>query len=267
MFAPSLVSWPMYAVDDTAVRALWIALRAAMRDAGLTDVPDELTDPADLMAHWSDPALLLSQTCGFPFATRLRGTVRYVCTPRFRVPGCEGASYRSAIVVRDDEPAQHLGQLRGRRAAYNSRDSHSGYNAFRLAVAPYAQAGRFFSAVIETGSHRASLNAVRERLADVAAIDAVTLALVAAERSSELKGLRTLGFTEAAAGLPLVTGRRTDDDRLDRLRRACAAACDPTRTAAGPMLLDGVAVLDDSAYDALKSMQSQAEALGYPELA
>jgi ABC-type phosphate/phosphonate transport system substrate-binding protein len=257
----------MYAVDDAAMEMFWTVLRSALRKAGLPHVPDVLSRPTDLGEHWRDPALLLSQTCGFPFVTDLHRQVRYICTPRFRAPGCEGAHYRSAIVVRGSEPLTAIADLRGRRAAYNSRDSQSGYNAFRLLVAPHADDGRFFSAVVATGSHRGSLAAVRSGEADVAAIDAVTLALLRARYPEEIDGLRVLGYTEPAAGLPLITSRLTDDDDVRRLRQACADACDPAQPTSPALLLDGVAVLGEDAYRPIALMRARAEALGYPELA
>ena len=59
-------------------------------------------------AVWRDPGLVLSQTCGFPFSTRLRGMVRLVGTPIYDVLGCDGPFYSSMIVVRTDEPASGL---------------------------------------------------------------------------------------------------------------------------------------------------------------
>jgi hypothetical protein len=48
------------------------------------DAPDKLTlTPGDLLPHWTDPALLLSQTCGRPYKEHLHGTVRLVGTPDY----------------------------------------------------------------------------------------------------------------------------------------------------------------------------------------
>ena len=87
---------------------------------------------------WS-PASILSQTCGYPYATRLRGRVRLVATPVYRAEGCDGARYRSVLLVRADDRAENLADLRGRRVALNADDSQSGHNALRAAVAPLAQ--------------------------------------------------------------------------------------------------------------------------------
>lgn len=257
----------MYAVDDGCVSAFWQDLHRAMRDAGLSRLPAELSHPGDLDVHWTDPKLLLSQSCGFPFITQLHGRVRYVATPCFRAEGCDGPLYSSAIVVRRDDSARAVRDLAGRRAAFNGRTSQSGYNALRSTIAPYAEQGRFFAAVIETGSHRASLAAVRNGDADVAAIDAVTLALLQRSAPHEVEGLRTLAFTQPTPGLPLITSAATSDEDLGCLRRACAEACHPSRPAARSLLLDGIAVLDENDYLPLRAMQAHAVARGYPELA
>jgi ABC-type phosphate/phosphonate transport system substrate-binding protein len=202
---------------------------------------------------------LLFQTCGYPLTHALRGRVTVVATPRYRAEGCDRASYRSAIVVRDDHPARTLAQLRGAVAAINGRDSHSGMNALRHAVAPHARDGRFFAGVEVAGAHRASLAAVRARRADVAALDCVTWALLHAHAPAETAGVRVLAWSEPAPGLPLVTDAPTDDARLDDLR---AALRDPPPE----LLIDGFQVLPPQAYDRILEMEQEAADNGYAEL-
>ena len=260
-----LVSWPMYAVDAAAVARFWARLRVELVAAGISDVPADLTEPEVLGSHWQDPTLLLSQTCGYPFTTSLAGRVRYVATPCFAVPRCEDASYRSAVVVRRDDPAPSLSAMRGRRAAFNGRDSQSGYNGLRALVAPLASDGRFFGRTMETGAHRRSLRAVASGEADLAAIDVVTLALVASQAPTEVSGLRILCHTAAVPGLPLVTAAGTPDDELMRLRGAVHAAC-ASSAAAGALLLSGSVVLPDRAYEVILAQRDGARRLGYPDV-
>lgn len=262
-----LVSWPMYAIDPAAVAAFWGRLRRCLADQGFDDAPDALTLPVDLLAHWRDPALLLSQTCGFPLATSLAGAVRYVATPRFTAPGCAGAFYSSAVVVREDEPAQGMAALAGRRAAFNSRDSQSGYNSLLALVAPLATGGRFFGGTLETGAHRRSIDAVRSGAADLAAIDTVTLALVRDHAPDTVAGLRVLCHTASAPGLPFVTSLTTSDAEIGRLRDAVAAACAADAPEARALRLAGTEVLAPAAYAVIRTMRDEAVAAGYPDLA
>ena len=91
--------------------------------------PAALDRRADYASVWREPGLVLSQTCGYPYATALRGRVQLVATPAYRAAGCDGARYCSMLLVRADDPAQALADLRGRRVAFNATDSQSGHNA------------------------------------------------------------------------------------------------------------------------------------------
>ena len=111
------------------------------------------------------------------------------------------------LVVRADDPARGLDDLRGRRVAFNALDSQSGHNALRTMLAPLAHAGRFFGGRVVTGSHGASADTVAAGDADLCAIDCVTWALLARHEPERVAGLRVLGRSAAAPGLPLITGR------------------------------------------------------------
>lgn len=249
--------------------ALWELIAARLAELGVDDVPVALDRGRPLDAIWSDPALLLAQCCGYPLATRYRGRLRYVATPCYAAPGCSGASYRSRIVVRADDPAESLGALRGRRAAINERQSNSGMNLFRSAVAPLAGGAPFFAGVVETGSHGASLRAVDEGEADVAAIDAVSFAHLARAVPARSARVRTIGWTEASPGLPYVTSIATPDRQVRLLRRVLGdvmrgAEALPMRDA---LLLAGIQRLPSRDYDRLLTVERAAARLRYPELA
>ena len=98
-----IVSLPMYTSTPATVQALWGYLSAHLREAGLRNVPDTLTWPLEMLGHWRNPSLLLSQACGYPLVTELRNQVRVIGTFRYGVPGCQGGFCRSAMVVRHDD--------------------------------------------------------------------------------------------------------------------------------------------------------------------
>ena len=252
----------MYDPAPGALDRFWSVLRDAMRREGLAEVPRDLAWPEDLDIHWRDPDLLLSQTCGYPFATVLKSEVQLVGTPRYEAEGCEGPRYSSFVVVRAGDPAQSLADLRGHRAAINMIGSHSGWNVLRAVVAPLARAGRFFTSILETGSHHDSMRAVVSGEADVAAIDCVTFALARRNRSELTAPLRILARSPTAPGLPFITSRYTSADDLARLRAALTSAC--ASDAAETVLIDGVDVLDPAAYDEILRIEADAIALGYP---
>jgi ABC-type phosphate/phosphonate transport system substrate-binding protein len=232
---------PMYDLDRAAVGAWWQGVAAALRAEGLDGVPARLQWPADLERHWGDPGLLLSQACGMPLVTSLVRKVSVVGAFRYAVPGCAGIDYRSELVVRDEDAARTVEDLRHRVAAFNDLRSHSGCNALRALVAPLAQRGRFFSRTLRSGSHRASLALVKAGRADVAAVDCVSLAALRRHAPSQVSGLRVLASTAPAPGLPLVTSGTRTAGELEALRRGLAAACaDPALAEARDRLgIDG----------------------------
>jgi ABC-type phosphate/phosphonate transport system substrate-binding protein len=258
----SVAALPMYDFEELrwATDALWAAI--AVRVPG---APAVLERGRPLMDVWTDPALLLAQTCGYPLMTSLAGRVRVVATPRYRAEGCEGAFYRSAVIVRADDEAGCLADLRGRRCALNGVDSNSGMNVLRAAVAPLAGGGRFFGEVVMTGAHVASVGAVARGDADVAAIDCVTWALLGRLRPGETRGLRVLEWTAASPGLPLITSMQTNAVTCSVLERALndVAADGSLTPALDALLIDGFEMLPIRAYDTVLKLENLAYDAGY----
>jgi ABC-type phosphate/phosphonate transport system substrate-binding protein len=250
-----------------ATDALWSAIAARLTERGVA-APTALTRGVPLDDLWADPALLLAQTCGYPLVTTLAGRVALVATPCYRADGCDGAWYRSAIVVRASDSASSLADLRGRRCAVNSVTSNSGMNVLRAAVAPLAQGGKFFGTIVMTGGHAASLRAVAAGDADVAAIDCVTWAHLRQLCPQDTARLRVLDWSAATPGLPLITSRLTDaPTRTSLLGALDDVARDPALAPARSALrLEGFEALTPGAYDTVLTLERAAQAAGYPEL-
>ena len=258
-----------FATTRAALDSLWAAVAQHLRAAGMADVPVHLTRDEPLESIWRGRPLLLAQTCGYPMRTQLSGLVRLVATPVYEVPGCDGTVHRSFIVVRGDAAYRSLADLRGARAAVNGIDSNSGMNLFRAALAPVAGGRPMFRHVSITGAHAASLAAVAEGAADVAAIDCVSFWFASRERPEIAARVRVLAETPPSPGLPLVTRRDVSDRDIAILRAALIAAADSAATAAAraTLRLAGFAILPDEAYDVVLDYERQAIAAGYPELA
>lgn len=227
----------------------------------------------ELMPHWRSRNLLLSQTCGFPYRMLgLEHDVHLIATPQFDAPGCEGARYRSVLVVSEQawrNGATSLEACRGLRAACNSADSHSGMNALRHAVAPLispACDGRFFASVTWTGSHAATLRALAAHNADIGAIDCVTYALLRDANDETLRRVREIGMSTDAPGLPLIAARSLDDSDAEALREALDAACAADAQRARALRLRGFARLVPDAYADIEAIAHTARGHGYPEL-
>lgn len=257
-----LSSFPMYAAGSAANAALWQCMAGQLNLAG---VPATLVQPTDLVAHWLDPALLLSQTCGYPLTHALAGRVQLVGAFSYTAPGCDGLRYRSQLVCRSADAGLPLAGFRGRTVAYNAEDSQSGYNSLRALVAPMARNGHFFGHAVATGSHRASLDSVRNAQADLAAIDCVTLALLQRDHPDAVYGVQVCGHTAPAPGLPLITSLQTPPDVLLALRQALhhAMHTEVLADARAALLIKDFAELPLGDYDAITQMEARANRAGY----
>ncbi len=217
-----IAALPMY--DRPELRdhtdALWACICDALGGMGIT-APPVLTRDRDPWDIWQSPDLVLAQTCGLPFRARLQGKVQLVATPDYGLPGCAAGYYRSVIIARDarlpDRP----------RVAINDPLSQSGWAALHdwargrdLPLGP----------VSLTQSHAASVRAVAEDLADIAAIDAQTwrqlIRFAGADPALEI------ARTPPTPGLPLITGMGQDPARIrSALAIALADVPAPSRRA------------------------------------
>ncbi len=266
-----IASLPMYDLPEVrhATDSWWQSIRRHLKAVGIAESPASLTPETPNDRVWRSPDLLLTQTCGYPLTHAYSDCLSAIAVPDYAAPGCGMGRYRSAFVVRGDDPSTRLEDYRGRTAAANGPDSQSGCNVLRAAVAPLAEAGHFFARVNWTGSHRASIAAVRDGSAAIAAIDGVTLALLNRYASVETDGLRILGWSAEAPALPYATRKALSADDRQRLRDALmAAAVDPDADAAREaLLIAGMSAVSDDAYNAIPAMRRTAETLGYPNLA
>lgn len=265
---PPFAALPMYAWPEVAHAndRLWQGVAARCRSAGIA-APDKLDRLLPYPSTWRHPGLVLGHTCGYPYVKSLRGEALLVGAPIYDAPGCQGPTYRSMIIIHRDDPAAALAALKGCRAVINSHDSQSGYSALRAVIAPYAGGGRFFSEVVASGGHRASMRAVASRRGDVAAIDAICWALAQRHEPAVWNSLRVLALSPAAPSLPFITAKtRSVQERaiiLDALRQAIAAEAAYFRK---ELLLVDVEPVEDKTYDRMLEMEGDAQRLGYPEV-
>lgn len=268
---PLIAGLPMY--DLPALRpatdALWTAIARSLSAKDLPDVPAQLTRDLDPEVLWTAPDLLLAQACGLPFVTLLRDRVQHVATPTYDLPGCAGGDYCSWIIVREADGFGTMAELRDRRAAINAPHSQSGANALAWLTIPLAERRPFFARIIVTGAHLASIDAVRSGLADCAAIDCVTWALIERTAPARLQGLRIIAAGPAAPALPFITSRATDAATITLLRRALTAViADGQNTAVCQALgLAGIAPCDAGVYQHITALHEQALQDGCANLA
>lgn len=215
---------PMYDWPETraAVDAAYARLRSLVPE--LPERRERPGDAAALNALWRDPALLLAQTCWGPMRAGLAGHVEILAQPRYDdVPGGRGARYRSAIVMRGGRPCPPpdgagavlpagIGAL---RVAINDPLSLSGALALAEDMGDPGLPGR----ALATGSHRASIRAVAEGRAALAAIDCRSWAIALAHEPAA-RELTVTGWTALRPGLPYITSRNTPAALRARLAEA-----------------------------------------------
>jgi len=264
------VSLPMYDLPglQPVWDAWWRGMCREMAAAGVGGLDEGLTRLSDHMAHWRDPGMRLSQTCGYPFTFGLDRDWRLVATPVFAVEWCAGPNYRNLVLVRRDDAAVGLEDLKGRRVAFNSEDSHSGYNSIRWMIAPLAEKGRFFGASVQSGSHLASIKALAAGEVDCCSVDCVTFALIAEHGVVPTDGLRVLAEGPLVPGLPFITSRSTPDAAVQKMRSALMqAVAEPAMEELNKkLLIAGFADVPASAYEIIAEMDAEAAGKGYPVL-
>jgi ABC-type phosphate/phosphonate transport system substrate-binding protein len=261
---------PMYDFDfiASANDELWAAIASRLEEAGVPS-PKRLTHGGDLDAQWRDPRLVFGQACGYPYVTRLKNAVALIAAPTYAFPGCEDASHRSFIIRRASDPRRALAEFRGAKAGLNAWDSNTGMNLFRAAIAPIAGGAPFFRAIVVTGSHEASVTAVAEGQADLAAIDCVSFALLGRGRPALIERVAVVAESPLTPGLPFIANAGLGAATIGAVRQALfAALADPNLAEArGALGLSGARVANLAEYDRVAEIERDAAAAGYACLA
>jgi ABC-type phosphate/phosphonate transport system substrate-binding protein len=168
-----IASLPMY--DMPPLRAAndryWALIRDGLRARGIA-APDGLTRNGEtLWEQWLAPNLVLSQTCGLPFRSRLHDHVTRIGTPDYGLPGCPPGYYRSVFVAHRDDPRTGIADFDGSDMAFNESVSQSGWAA---PIHHAAKLGIRLNPMLQTGAHHMSLLAVATGRAPLAALDALS---------------------------------------------------------------------------------------------
>lgn len=195
---------PMYDRPELrdAHNRLWAAIRA-----NLGFGPQSLSSPTDMASFWQSDDLLFGQTCGMPYRTFLHDRVQLVGTPDYGIEGCSPGYYRSVVIVHADSDIREFGELAEKRIAYNEALSQSGWAAI---IAEMEYADMRPSSGLQTHAHINSAQAVSKKLADYAAIDAHTWALMCRYQTDLTRSLRVVHWTSPTPALPYICATRFD---------------------------------------------------------
>jgi ABC-type phosphate/phosphonate transport system substrate-binding protein len=208
-----------------------------IRDAaGTLIAPDPATLPPDELDYhklWLHPALLFAQTCWGPMELGLSRHVQVIGQPSYDAyEGGQGELYSSALVMRTGEgpevlspangsPLLPLDLMRGKRFTFNSLDSMSGFLGLTRDLDVMGESLDIFASRSESGGHRASIVAIAEGRADVAAIDCESW-ILAQRFEPAAKKVAVVGWTGRRKGLPYITAATTPEKTVKALREAIA---------------------------------------------
>lgn len=260
----------MYSVTAQAAaawRALleWVIERARV-DCQAIDYPP----PKPMASLWARPDLGCAFMCGYPYALATpKPTLLAAPVPS---PDAYGGKpmYWTDLAVRADASWIKLEDLFGRRLAYTTEDSQSGYQAARELLAPYARAGRLFAATVgPLITPRAVAEAVIAGKADMGPLDSYAHDLIRTHEPGLAAQLRTIATTPPAPIPPLVAAPGIATADAERLRSALLdiAQAAELRSIRDALLLDGFVEVEPEDYSVLLERAGDADRNGYPRLA
>jgi phosphonate transport system substrate-binding protein len=224
-------------------------------------IPDEV-DP------FSDGRVDIGFMCAPAFLAMRRGLanppVRLLgLAPVFDDPRANGKPlYHADVVVRTDDAAQTFEDLRGRRVGYNDAISLSGRLALLIHLAKMGEDLSYFSEMIGTGSHKASLAALRDGLIDTATIDATTLRLRRNAGDPLATDVRVIEGLGPHPIQPIVIRADLAEDQVVHVHRALNALSQSAggRAALAPFGCIGFAPVTDASYQELDQLLESLDA-------
>ena len=220
-----MYDWPEVSAD---LDALWSLVVDEAHGRGLA-LPERLSRaPHDALQR--DDGLVLGQVCALHPAgeglgrTEVIGTLALEPPPGLPDPG--PGTYYSVIVGRADDPrladagddgepphellgvgraSAAMGRFAGCTVAVTGVDSQSGYWSLGGFVRDLTRDGPFLGEALPTGAHRASVAAVAEGRADLAAVDVHSWRLALDHEPARASRLAVVGLTEPTSGIVCVT--------------------------------------------------------------
>lgn len=169
---------------------------------------------------WLAPQLLLTQTCGYPLMTRLRGRVKIIGRPAYELPYATAGNHRSLLLARVGDGRVSLADYSGSRGVINDDTSNTGMNLLRQRLLALRSGDRFFASVGRSGGHQQSLRWLREGRADLAAVDSVTFAYLSRFAAQEVLGLKVVAVSAQSPCLPYIGSVNLSEQQQVGVREA-----------------------------------------------
>jgi ABC-type phosphate/phosphonate transport system substrate-binding protein len=258
----------MYSVSPSAAAAWRRLLARVIEDSGVAMEIIDHAYPATLNDLWARPDLGCALMCGWPFVRE--GAVKTLLAAP--VPMAEWAGgqpiYRTDFIVARDSSFERLEDTFGHRFAFNTEESHSGYNAPRAHLAKYAVRAPLFRKLVgPMVTYQRVVAALAEGAAEVAAIDSFSLEMIRRHAPELSAAVRVIDATTSVP-IPAFVASALDADDAERVRSALLRL---ESTPGGAELLNDVcltrfAEVDPARYHSTQEMTKAAIAQNYPEI-
>lgn len=166
-------------------------------------------------------------------------------------------TYKSYIVVRSDAPCRRLADLEGVRFAFTDPMSFSGryyvlYRLHQLGKRPE----RFFSKVVYSGGHDASVRAVARGEVDGAAVDSLVFEYMRSRGTPEAAGVKIVESSEPFGIPPFVVSRSVPEDVRRDLEETLLGMADDAKgkRILDQLALDGFVRPPEGLYDSIREI-------------
>lgn len=258
----------MYALTPKAALAWeklfsWISAKANLELTLVVHPP-----PLPLEELWGRRDLAAAFMCGFPFA-KSNPRPKLIAAP---LP--EGSRYGGQpiyftdLVTRSEAPFEKIEDTFGHRIGWTVDHSHSGFNALRHHLLPYAiarGAPLFAQSIGPLITPRRVVEALLKDEIDIGPLDSYALDLLRRHEPALVAQLKSVETTQAAPIPPLIATANLTDQELTRLREAFLNVADaPSLEKEREMLcLSGFVLPKESDYALALQWEQAAQAAGY----
>jgi ABC-type phosphate/phosphonate transport system substrate-binding protein len=262
----------MYSPSPAAAAAWRTLLEWVIAHAQVAGAVLEYPPPQPLPSLWSRADLGCAFMCGFPLS-RAQPQPTVLAAPVPSPPAYGGlARYRSHIVALAAGPLRGIADTLGRRMAYTTPDSQSGYQGPRryFAAEAHSRGRPLFAAMVgPLVTPRRVVEAVLAGEADAGPVDSYAFDLLQRHEPALVAPLLVLASTAWTPIPPLVGAADLDPASATRLRHALLDAGRATQMAAvrDALLLDRFVPAAAGDYRPLAAQAAQADALGYRQFA
>ena len=258
-----IVDFPWYDFENIEphINKFWEVLRLQLREAGFEDklLPSSPCRDIHFSEQWSAPNLLISQACGFDVVTTFKEKLQLLAAPSFSIDGLKNGHYFSYLVTHECNESNELIDFKGKKLAINSHQSHSGMNIFRCVMKSAMKDFNFNENLLISGAHIKSLELIRSKKADLAAIDGVTYHLLERHDPDKLRNTRVIRKTPAVTSCPYITRRNLPEEELEMLKAALFATfAEPSlNETLDHLLLKGVNQVTLADYKSIEKMNAK----------